>query len=187
SRRRRCESAPQAAKAASRAGVRRRAHPLPWRQSTGALHVGSGHRASRASPLERLRSSASCRSPASYTPTPWSDNLTSGETIEQALHVLELVTVPRVSHPWIQHVGDLRPVCAQDVGRLEDAGGGNVVVDVAAAEKDRRPIDRAIPRPRGSGRPDEAAAQRAYATVAGRIAHDELQRQTGALREAHQE
>lgn len=90
-------------------------------------------------------------------------------------------------HTWIQPRGDNRSHPFEDNGRLVYALFRNVGIDIAAAEKDLRPLEGAWILPPRTGRSDEAAAQHDDAAVAGGVPHRELARQAGALRETHED
>ena len=70
---------------------------------------------------------------------------------------------------------------------LEHARRRNVRVDVAAAEEDRRAVQRVSDvAPRRPGRTDEPAAQDHDAAVAPRLPRREFRREAGPLREPQQ-
>src|SRR4051812_39338324 len=92
-----------------------------------------------------------------------------------------------MSHAGIQSACNLGTHRPKYAFTLPHAGRRNVRVDIAAAEKDGGPVERALEvlpaRPRFA---DECAAQGHQARIAARMTQHELRRETRALREAEQ-
>ena len=101
-------------------------------------------------------------------------------------HLPDLLVADGVIHAGIQHRVHVPTHLAEHVGGFLDSPCGDVRFDVAAAEEHGRVVERSCLRPDRARRTDEPTAQSNECTVTPRVAHGELQREAGPLREPEQ-
>src|SRR5262245_46799528 len=91
-----------------------------------------------------------------------------------------------MSHPGIDTRVDAGAHRLKDLRGFLDAADRDVWIDVAAAQKHRRAVERTGVVARGPWRTDQASAQPDHRCVTPRMTRGELERQAGALRKPEQ-